>query len=189
MVTRLMNGLKNYNKGTFGTIVETFGTHEMKKGGRMGVAPNPLLDRVTKNVVYTNVRLGVDYDAVIKAKLEREGKNPADWHTSRNNVGDYYNEYLLRGRKDTNQFYLKIGLFPNTHIETTYFVDGRPATAEEMKTIEEYALAKSESQKQVDAGLPLDKVYKVFSPNLDKVTLIQQGDRVLYNRMELAEVM
>lgn len=184
-----MNGMKNYNKGTFGTCVETFTTPEMNKGGRGGIAPNPLYNRVEKHTIYTNVRLGVSYENVIKAKMERAGEDPANWQSQASNVGKFYNEYLLQSRKDENQFYLKIGLFPNTKTESTYFVDGIQATKEQLEIIKAYTPAKSKPAKQIEAGIPEDEVYIIVSPKLDNVAKIQHGERVLYNRMELAEVM
>lgn len=189
MVNGLMSGLKNYNKGTFGTIVSTITTPKMNKGGRMGVAPNPLYNRVEKHTIYTNVRLGVSYENVIKAKMERAGENPENWQSQASSVGEYYNEYLLKSRKDDNQFYLKIGLFINTKIESTYFVDGIPATDEQMNIINAYTPEKSAPTKQIEAGIPEDEVYLVVSPKLDNVVEIKQGEKTLYKRIELAEAM
>lgn len=189
MVNGLMNGLKNYNKGTFGTIVSTITTPKMNKGGKMGVAPNPLYNRVEKHTTYTNVRLGVSYENVVKAKMERAGENPENWHNQASSVGEYYNEYLLKSRKDNNQFYLKIGLFPNTKIESAFYVDGIPATKEQMSIINAYTPEKSLPTKQIEAGIPEDEVYNVVSPKLENVVSITQGEKTLYKRVELAEAM
>ena len=186
MVNNLTNGIKNYNKGTFGTIVETLTAPKMNKGGRMGIAPNPLFGRVTKITRYTNVRLGVSYESVVRSKMERNGENPDNWQGQASSVGIYYNDYLLQGRKDPQQYYLKIGLFPNTRTESAYFVDGRPATSEEVETINAYLPAKSESAKQIAAGIPADEVYNIVSPKLENVTLITQGYKVIYSKYDLA---
>lgn len=189
MVSSLMNGMKNYRKGSFGTIVSTITTPKMNKGGKMGVAPNPLYNRVEKHTTYTNVRLGVSYENVIKAKMQRNGENPDNWQSQASSVGKYYNDFLLQSRKEENQFYLKIGLFPNTTTESTYFVDGRPATDEEMAIINAYTPEKTAPTKQTEAGIPEDEVYFIVSPKLDNVVSITQGEKTLYKRVELAAAM
>lgn len=186
MVNQFSNGIKNYNKGTFGTCVETLTIPKMNKGGKSGIASNPLFGRVTKITRYTNVRLGVSYESVVRAKLERNGENPDNWQGQASSVGEHYNEYLLKSRKDDNMYYLKIGLFPNTKTESTYFVDGRPATKEEVETINAYLPAKSEPAKQIAAGIPADEVYNIVSPKLENVTLITQGYKVIYSKYDLA---
>lgn len=189
MVNNLVNGLKNYAKGSFGTIVSTITTPKMNKGGKMGVAPNPLYNRVEKHTTYTNVRLGVSYENVIRAKMERNGENPDNWQSQASSVGKYYNEFLLQSRKEENQFYIKIGLFPNTKTETTYFVDGIPATDEQLAIIKAYTPEKTAPTKQTEAGIPEDEVYNVVSPKLENVVSITQGEKTLYKRVELAAAM
>ena len=184
LANSLMAGLANYRKGSFGTTLSITTTPKMNKGGKGGVAVNPLLGRdVQKHTIYTNVKLGSDYNKVNGNKIERAGGEKSDWIAEPAKGMHRFNDFLCQSDTDDNQFYLNVLFFKNTRVEYSYSVDGVPATEEQVETIKSYLTSKGSSfGKQIAAGIPEDEVTEVRRPKLENVNYIMQGERQLYSR-------
>lgn len=184
LVNSLMNGLQGYSKGSFGTTLSITTTPKMNKGGRGGVEPNPLYNRdVQKHTIYSNIRLGIDYNRVNEAKIERAGGEKSDWKGEAPKGMHRFNDYLYQSDNDNDQFYLNVLFFGNTKEEYSYSIDGVPATPEQVETIKAYLTSKGSSfSKQIAAGIPEDEVTEVRRPKLDNINYIVQGERQLYSR-------
>jgi len=184
LVNSLMAGLANYRKGSFGTTISITTTPKMNKGGKGGIAVNPLLGRdVQKHTIYTNVKLGSDYNKVNGNKIERAGGEKSDWVAEPAKGMHRFNDFICQSDTDDNQFYLNILFFKNTRVEYSYSVDGVPATEEQVETIKSYLTSKGNSfGKQIAAGIPEDEVTEVRRPKLENVNYIVQGERQIYSR-------
>jgi len=184
LVNSLMAGLANYRKGSFGTTISITTTPKMNKGGKGGIAVNPLLGRdVQKHTIYTNVKLGSDYNKVNGNKIERAGGEKSDWVAEPAKGMHRFNDFICQSDTDDNQFYLNVLFFKNTRVDYSYSVDGVPATPEQVETIKSYLTSKGNSfGKQIAAGIPEDEVTEVRRPKLENVNYIVQGERQLYSR-------
>ena len=123
------------------------GEHEMAKGGRMGVPVNPLLGRVTRDHLITARVSGVE---TYKRRLAKDGREPAGatsyWTWVRDEDGKVIDG--LAAHKTNGTLYLVCD--PTSAMRTVrYLVDGREATADELKTIYEYRKDKSGSEPDI----------------------------------------
>lgn len=170
MISIITNECK---KGVFGVSVVTNTEPKMNKRG------NDLFGRVRKVSVYTNAVLGVSYENAVNGRLERKGE-VADYQSQKAFGRTYYNAFFDRSDKDESVFYLKIGMRANTTIKSTYYVDGRTATAEEMEIIKSFMPQRPDTcKKQEVAGLDAQEQFKVVAPKLENVVRIEFGGRVI----------
>ena len=63
--------------------------------------------------------------------------------------------------------------------ETTYYLDGREATADEVEEIKAWLKKKSDTQSSTQTEMGIDKEHEqhFILPQLDTITLIKQGER------------
>ena len=135
--------------GQLATILVT-GAHEMATGGRKGrdedgnviqVPLNPLTGRVTRDHRITARVSGVE---TYSRRLTKDGREPAGaasyWSWVRDEEGEVIDGLAVH--KTNGTLYLVCD--PTTVKRTVrYLVDGREATAEELKTIHDYRKDKS----------------------------------------------
>ena len=126
------------------------------KQGRSFVPVNS----VTKRSIDT-FGFGLEYENEVKSELRRNGEN-GDFVSAPIAWGDFVVPCKVIKHKGTGELYLRV--FADVYIEnrpdeagrvTEYYVDGEPATEEQMATIEEFAPKyNGTSKKQEQAGLP-----------------------------------
>jgi len=122
--------------GSIATILLK-GEHKMNKGGRGGIAPNPLFGRVTRDhrVVVNAAGIG-SYGR----RLEKDGREPVGKPT----WWEWVRDGVVR-HKTTGELYFA-GLPTSAKINARYLVDGREATESELQTIRAYSPEKDDPE-------------------------------------------
>ena len=112
--------------------------NNLKKGGRAGLAPNPLFGRVTVRSVKVGQAATIDMYLTRSLKLDPTYKPSGDYTPRMEAVPGHpcVFRYLTGG--ETAVFIME----PKT-TKLVYLVDGREATAEELALIEQYRKARS----------------------------------------------
>lgn len=114
------------------------GEHEMNKGGRGGVAPNPLLGRVTRDHRITVTVAGPEtYSNVLENRTGEAPAGRAPWF-------QWVKDGLV-AHKQTGALYLA-AVPTSSKRKIAYLVDGREATPEELETIKAYTPDKGDPQ-------------------------------------------
>lgn len=169
-------------KCTFGYRVVTLTEPAMNKGGRMGVAPNPLYGRATKLTTYYNLLLGADYENNVNLEREREGK-PTDFVSGSQRGTHFFDAFFNESDREIGTYYLKMGYRRNgSKASFVYLVDGRPATEDEICTIEYYLKPKSDNKSQ-----GVESPYKHFHTKDMNVLYVAQGEKVFFRSERLNE--
>ena len=87
---------------------------------------------------------------------------------------------LLQADADESKYYLRISENKNTERLTTYYVDGRQATNDEVDLIKAYSPKKDYAcKKQIDYGVDADHQVIVKDITLTNIVSIKFGDKVL----------
>lgn len=174
--------LATAKKATFGYRVVTLTEPAMNKGGKMGVAPNPLYGRTAKLTTYYNMLLGADYGNNVNLEREREGK-PTDFVSGSQRGTHYFDAFFNESDKEIGAYYLKMGYRRNgSKTSFVYLVDGRPATEDEIRTIEYYLKPKSDNKSQ-----GVENPYKHFHTKGVNVLYVAQGEKVFFRSERLDE--
>lgn len=129
----------------------------MNKGGRAGVAPNPLYGRVTCRKVYAGQAASGQMYVNAAKRL-----NPA-WQAAKDytpRFEDTENPCVLRSLS-TGEYAVRI-INPRT-VKVEWFVDGQPATEEQLALIAQYKRQRTPDPKAVKIMFP-------YVPNLVNVT-------------------
>lgn len=172
MENEKISKISSLTKGVFGTTVVTKTVPQMRKTG------NPYVNRVEKISTYKNAILGVSYENTVNNRLERLGES-AVYEASAPKGKLYYNDFFYQSSKDENVFYLKLGIYPKTtEISSEYYIDGRPATEQEIVELKSFMPnSDGEIKKQSEAGLPIEEQYKMITPKLENVVKIIAGKK------------
>lgn len=93
---------------------------------------------VVTKVVSKVVQLNYSYENAVNNRLEREGKD-RDFEAQKLPWGEWFVANKIIAHK--GKFYLRYYDYNNNVLNKVYFVDGRPATADELATIKEYEKA------------------------------------------------
>lgn len=128
-VSSLMTMVMNLIGCVFAHITTETTVKIPKKYGLCGV--------VTK-VVSKVVQLNYSYENAVNNRLEREGKD-RDFEAQKLPWGEWFVANKIIAHK--GKFYLRYYDYNNNVLNKAYFVDGRPATADELATIKEYEKA------------------------------------------------
>lgn len=128
-VSSLMTMVMNLIGCVFAHITTETTVKIPKKYGLCGV--------VTK-VVSKVVQLNYSYENAVNNRLEREGKD-RDFEAQKLPWGEWFVANKIIAHK--GKFYLRYYDYNNNVLNKVYFVDGRPATADELATIKEYEKA------------------------------------------------
>lgn len=119
-------------------------------------APKKLgLGQVTK-VVELDAQFNYDYETAVNNRLAKEGK-PRTFTADSLPFGSwlYRNKVIEYG----SEFYVRIYCVKGQHPDTTFFVNGRPATDAEVATIKAWQATLSKgSAKQTASGLTANQV-------------------------------
>ena len=159
-------------KGQLGICVTYYVEPKMRKTN------NPYIGHVRKFTTISNARLGVAYESCVNGKLERMGETP-DYQAGKSTTR-YVNEFIQESNDGKKQ-YLKIGINATTKIESVYYVDGAIATDQQMAEIDTFLYKSAPSQRQINAGINPDDVYRHITPNVENILYITQGKQTLYD--------
>ena len=160
--------------GTKGITIEMIAEPKMNKRG------NPFIGRVLKHTTFISPYLGCNYGSMVTREGQRQGVNDTfnpDTIKWANNVNAYFIEH-----KTSGDYYLKVGLKPDTIVKSSYLVDGREATAEEVEQIQSFMPAPSDSKKQSEYGIEAERQVKWRTINMENVVSVRQGTTTYYER-------
>lgn len=96
------------------------------------------INGVVTKVVSKVVQLNYSYENAVNNRLEREGKD-RDFEAQKLPWGEWFVANKIIAHK--GKFYLRYYDYNNNVLNKAYFVDGRPATADELVIIKEYEKA------------------------------------------------
>ena len=171
----IVSKVSKMNKGVFGVEIITETEPSMRKTN------NPFVGRVKKISTYANAILGVDYQNCVNGRLARTG-NEANYVSEAPKGKKWYNAFFYVSLDDET-FYLKIGMYKNTSVKSSYMIDGQPATDEQLAELKPFLQVKPQGvQKQADAGLNEEEQYKIVAPKATNVVLVRLGERIIYQR-------
>lgn len=132
----ILNEVSKLNKGTFAHI-EYESTEKLPKSLGLG--------DVTK-LVCGCVQMNYSYENGQNNKRKREGK-PADFKAAPLKWGKWFITHKVIEHKGT--FYLRFYTYKGSRMHTTYFVNGRKATSEEIALIKAYKANKAHDDSNV----------------------------------------
>ena len=177
-----MNEIRSmFVKGASCTVViNKSADSSMNKGTKNN--RNPFLGRVTLRKTYSGYVMGTDYANSLKAIAERMGNEGAEpslkqtWHVA-------VDEWFSTDRKTKSKFYLKLQRNNKQvacKVVTEYYLDGRPATQDEVYLIKSWESKSSHTQSSTQVEMGIDKAHEqqFILPALESVTLIKQGNKV-----------
>lgn len=140
------------------------------------------LGKVTE-MVTLNCQFNYDYEGAINNRLEKEGK-PRTFTADSLPFGSwlYRNKVIQYG----NEFYVRIYCVKGQHPDTTFFVNGRPATDAEVATIKAWqATLSKNSAKQSASGLT-DNQVKPRTINVKNIIAFKCGAIDYHERVAVA---
>lgn len=153
--------------------VVTYGEAKMnKKGnpffakeGRSFVAVNEVTKRT--KVTYD---FGGDYETRVNEALVADGSN-GTFNASGLPWGEWaeYGKIIRNGEK----LYIRVYINRDNKAETTFYVDGKQATDEQVNTIKEFTPEKKEKAKQANEGLVAEKQVIPNVVDFDKIESIE----------------
>lgn len=165
-------------------IVKKSADSSMNKG--RGANKNPFWGRVEVEKVYNGFVLGTDYSNSLANTAKRMGNEDAEvklkenWHVPTFLFGEWFST----DKKTETKVYLKL-----QHNEkqvackttTTYYVDNRLATDEEVEEIKMWLKKKCETQSSTQTEMGIDREHEqhFLLPQLETITDIIQGERVI----------
>ena len=155
---------------------------KLLKGGRSGVAVNPLKDNDVRKISKSVVQLNRSYDKGVTNKVAKvTGELSKDWEVEPMKGRHWlegYENLIAVSDKDDSVKYLRTYVGENPNIKTTvkYTVDGRDATDDELKIIKEYSPKKYESNKQAEQGLEGNEQVQPRDVTLTNVVKLKVGN-------------
>lgn len=180
-------------KGAASTIVVNKSADTAMNKGR-GANRNPFLGRVTICKTYSGFVMGTDYAASLSKTASRMGNEgetanlKAVWHKPCSEFGEWFST----DKKTETKVYLKLQRNAKQvacKTETTYMVDGRGATENEVAAIKMWLKKDNHTQSSTQIEMGIDKEHEQYFilPQLDTITLIKQGEKELEPCRLLAE--
>lgn len=165
---------KNLKKGASVKVV-SFKETKMNKGSKLN--RNPFLGRVFEQTTIGGWVVGTNYSNSCQNAAERSGSEETfeakkSWHV-------YYNDFFETDKATGMKFYLQLQKSAKTgcKMEKVYYLDGVPATDEEIAMIKEW-LPKSEHQQsssQIEAGIDAEHERQYILVTLANIKTIEQG--------------
>lgn len=168
-------------------IVGKFAINDLKKGtaNNRSIAYTRFFNEklgewiISKITTYKNVTFQRSYLNAV----ENRGDNPTPYNLEPPKGRTWVEGcegILLVSTTDPSKLYLRISENKNTSHDTTYFVDDRPATEEEINIIKEFSPKKNYAcKKQIDYGVDADNQVIVKDITLTNIVSIKYGDKVL----------
>jgi len=162
----------------------------MKKGTKNN--PNPLMGRVGIRKEFSGFVMGTDYANSLRNTAERMGNEGAEVNLKKNwhepVADEVLGKWFSTDKATKSKFYLKLQR-NNKQIacKTTkeYFLDGRPATEQEVYLIKSW-LKKDKtsdiSSTQTEMGIDEEHKQHFILPSLDSVIAIKQGSKTWFKQ-------
>lgn len=134
--------------------------------------PKKILNAKVEKQTKAEVVIGKDYASEVN---ERKAEG-TEYHSSKT-WGQRLSSSLIENK---GKYYLQYFIDSEQKSEKTYFVDGRSATNDELKTIKEWEFAKytkrSVSRPQSECGITKDNEVIVRTVALENIITLQTGD-------------
>jgi len=170
-------------KGAASIVVVNKSADSAMNKGR-GANRNPFLGRVMIAKTYYGMVMGTDYSNSLDNTASRMGNDDAEvnlkkvWHKPT----EVFGEWFSTDKATESKVYLKLQRNEQQKgfkTETTYYLDGREATADEVEEIKAWLKKKSDTQSSTQTEMGIDKEHEqhFILPQLDTITLIKQGER------------
>lgn len=170
-------------KGAASTIVVNKSADSSMNKGR-GENRNPFLGRVTIQKVYKGYVMGTDYQSSLNNIADRMGNTNAEcnlkkvWHKPTEEFGEWFST----DKATESKIYLKLQRNEKQvgfDTDTTYYVDGHLATADEELAIKGWLRKSNRSQSSTQTEMGIDKEHEqhFILPQLDTIVSIEQGNR------------
>ncbi len=170
-------------KGASSIVVVNKSADSAMNKGR-GANRNPFLGRVMIEKTYCGYVMGTDYSNSLDNTASRMGNDDANvnlksvWHKPT----PMYGEWFSTDKATESKVYLKLQRNEQQKgykVETTYYLDGNEATADELEQIKAWLKKKSNTQSSTQTEMGIDKEHEqhFILPQLDTITLIKQGER------------
>ena len=184
MQLEIMAAIANeFVKGAASTIVVNKSADSSMNKGR-GANTNPFMGRVAIRKEYSGYVMGTDYTnsivgaAIRMGNTEAEAKLKKVWHKPTTEFGEWFSTDCATESK----VYLKLqrnAKQVGCKTTTTYYLDGREATAAEVAQIEAWMKKKSHKQSSTQTEMGIDAAHEqtFILPQLETVVLIKQGER------------
>jgi hypothetical protein len=166
---------KSLKKGAAVRVV-TFKETKMNKGTKNN--RNELLGCVMERTTIGGWQVGTSYENSCNNAAERSGSDSQfngkeNWHT-------YFNDFFQVDKKTASKFYLQLQKSKKTGCskDTDYFVNGKPATAEQEAYIKSWLPKsnKEQSSSQVEAGIDKEHERDYILIALSNIESVEQGD-------------
>jgi hypothetical protein len=170
-------------KGAASIVVVNKSADSAMNKGR-GANRNPFLGRVMIAKTYYGMVMGTDYSNSLDNTASRMGNDDAEvnlkkaWHKPT----EVFGEWFSTDKATESKVYLKLQRNEQQKgfkTETTYYLDGREATTDEVEEIKAWLKKKSDTQSSTQTEMGIDKEHEqhFILPQLDTITLIKQGER------------
>lgn len=146
---------------------------------------------ITKVTEYTNVTFERSYKSAvinrILKNLKKQGisipKKEIEFESEPLNGMIWvkgYENILTQGIKNSDQYYLRVAINANSTIKTTYLINDREATKEELDVIKtDLNPKKTDYSKQHRAGVAVGDEVKVFTTKIENIHYIKRGLKVI----------
>lgn len=144
---------------------------------------------ITKVTEYTNVTFERSYKQAVLNRifknLKAQGtdvkKSDIDFTPDSMSgmvwVQDWEN-ILAQGIKNPDQYYLRVAMNANSKVKTTYLINGKEATEEELAIIKaDLKPAKRDYTKQYEAGVAEGDEVDVFVTKIQNICYVKRGDK------------
>lgn len=170
-------------KGAASTIVVNKSADTAMNKGR-GANRNPFFGRVTIRKSYMGYVMGTDYASSLEKTASRMGNDGETanlkevWHKPCSQFGEWFST----DKKTESKVYLKLQRNAKQvacKTETTYMVDGRDATTEEVAAIKGWLKKKSNTQSSTQTEMGIDGEHQQYFllPQLETIEVIKQGEK------------
>ena len=171
--------------GQQGVVVEmtTIPTWQSKK--------NPYYGRVIKHTRIANIGLGICYKNVVESHSDNKEEDfvpsePRWGHYPKDSKGKIITRKYLISNTNPNQLYLNLVYRGNEKVTKEYILDGVLVTDQSVVAdIESYLVVRQPSKKQLEHGVPKNKIVIVNQPKFENIAVITHGDKVVYKRADI----
>jgi hypothetical protein len=164
----------NLKKGAAVKVV-SYKETKMNKGTKLN--RNPFIGRVFERLTIGGWVVGTNYSNACQNAAERSGSEETfeakkSWHI-------YFNDFFETDKATGTKFYLQLqkSAMTGTKTEKVYYLDGVPATEDEVEEIKAWLpnSEKKQSSSQVAAGIDSNHERDYILVTLANIETIQQG--------------
>ena len=178
-----MNALATMLSNIKGATIMTITTLTAVKMNKRG---NPLANENVTKLAIRNCQFGYSYANAVNNRIEKQSGEESNFVAEPRKWGKWVEGMENKAAEHNGNYYGRFYLLNNNVSDkVSYFVNGIPATAEQVAIIKEFTLKSAESNRQAEAGLVENQV-KPFEVNLDNILEIKVGGGVVYTKSVVA---